>query len=110
MPLIGASLWTINRVSAEASTDLLFPRYCSLDGCKADYAGNALNEWLRQYVPRGCVVHSFRHSIRERLRAVNCPNDLIEQIGVWRIVGIGNTCGRGYYLVLRYDWLKKVKL
>lgn len=110
VPLIGASLWAIKRVSAEASTDFLFPRYCSLNGCKADHASNALNKWLRQYVPRGCVVHSFRHSIRDRLRAVNCPSDLIDQIGGWKTAGIGNTYGHGYDLVLRHDWLKKVKL
>ena len=110
VPLIGASLWAIKRVSAEASTDFLFPRYCSLNGCKADHASNAPNKWLRQYVPRGCVVHSFHHSIRDRLRAVNWLSDLIDQIGGWKTAGIGNTYGHGYDLVLRHDWLKKVKL
>jgi integrase len=110
VPLVGASLWAIKRASAEALTDFLFPRYCSSHGCKADHASNTLNKWLRLHTSDGCVVHSFRHSIRDRLRAVNCPSDLIDQIGGWKTVGIGDTYGHGYDLVLRHDWLKKVKL
>ena len=108
VPLVGASLWAAQRASAEASTEFLFPRYCSLDGCKADYASNTLNKWLRRYVPRGCVVHSFRHSIRDRLRAVDCPTDLIDQIGGWKTAGIGNQYGIGYSLSAAKLWIKNI--
>ena len=75
-----------------------FPRYCSAEDCKADYASNTLNKWLRKYVLQECVVHSFRHSIRDRLRAERCPSDMIDQIGGWSAVGVGQGYGQGYGL------------
>ena len=98
IPLIGASLWAANRVVANATNEFAFPRYCSLEGCKADYASNTLNKWLRKYVPEGCVVHSFRHSMRDRLRAVQCPVDMIDQIGGWATAGVGHKYGDGHNL------------
>ena len=35
-----------------------------------------------QSVPDRCVIHLFRHSLRDRLRAVECPADIIDAIGV----------------------------
>ena len=96
IPLVGASLWAANRIVKKATTEFAFPRYCSDEGCKADYASNNLNKWLRKYVPEGCVVHSFRHSMRDRLRAVGCPADMIDQIGGWTTAGVGQGYGEGY--------------
>jgi integrase len=110
VPLIGASLWAVNRASSEASTDFPFPRYCSLDGCKADYASNALNKWLRRYAPCGCVVHSFRHSIRDRLRAVECPSDIIDAIGGWTTTGVGQRYGTGQPLEVKDKWMRMINL
>ena len=31
----------------------------------------------------------FRHSLRDRLRAVECPADIIDQIGGWSTSGVG---------------------
>ena len=42
------------------------------------------------------VIHSLRHSMRDRLRAVNCPSDMIDQIGGWRKTSIGQNYGDGY--------------
>ena len=108
VPLVGASLWAAQQASAENSADFLFPRYCSFDGCKADYASNALNKWLRKYVPEGCVIHSFRHSMRDRLRAVQCPSDVIDQIGGWATVGVGQGYGQGHNLCIKQYWMKKL--
>ena len=35
-------------------------------------------------------MHSFHHSMRDRLRAVECPSDVIDQIGGWLTQGVGN--------------------
>ena len=32
----------------------------------ANSASAALNKWLKPYVPENCVIHSFRHSFRDR--------------------------------------------
>ena len=106
-PLIGASLWAAKRVVQDVANDFAFPRYCSEQHCKADYASNTLNKWLRSHVPDGCVVHSFRHSLRDRLRAVQCPSDMIDQIGGWTTSGVGQRYGEGYDLDIKLRWLAK---
>ena len=78
VPLIGAVLWAAQRAHQSSPNEYLFPRYCSEKGCKADYASNTLNKWLRKHVPSGCVMHSFSHSMRDRLRAVDCPSEIID--------------------------------
>ena len=56
----------------------------------------ALNKWLKQTIGDGYVVHSFRHSMRDRLRAVNCPSEMIDQIGGWSKRSVGEGCGDGF--------------
>ena len=67
-----------------------------------------VEQWLRQHVPSGCVVHSFRHSMRDRLRAVECPADIIDQIGGWQTAGVGQGYGKGYELDILYKWMSKI--
>ena len=66
--------------------------------------------WWRnlEYVPNGCVIHSFRHSMRDRLRAVQCPSDMIDQIGGWTTAGVGQGYGEGYNLKTTSQWVIKI--
>ena len=96
VPLVGAALWAAKRAYESSPNEYLFPRYCSEDRCKADYASNSLNKWLRKHVPSGCVFHSFRHSMRDRLRAVECPSEIIDQMGGWVQLGTGAKYGSGF--------------
>ena len=89
-------------------SEYLFPRYCSEQGCKADYASNSLNKWLRKHVPNGCVVHSFRHSMRDQLRAVECPAEIIDQIGGWKTAGVGEGYGVGFKPKTLLAWLRQI--
>lgn len=75
---------------------LAFPKYCSVDKCNSNSASAALNKWLRPRVPKYCVIHSFRHSLRDRLRAVECPADIIDAIGGWTTEGVGHQYGKGH--------------
>ena len=43
-------------------------------------------------------MHSFRHSMRDRLRAVNCPSEMIDQIGGWSKRSVGESYGEGFTL------------
>ena len=70
--------------------------------------GAALNKWLHQYVSEGCTMHSFRHSMRDRLRAVDCPSDVIDQIGGWATAGVGQGYGKGYELKVCANWMSLV--
>jgi len=106
IPLVGVALWAVKRASESSQTGFLFPRYCSEAGCKADYASNTLNKWMKPFVPEGCVIHSFRHSLRDRLRAVECPSDIIDQIGGWATTSVGQGYGEGYPLKNLYQWMR----
>ncbi len=76
IPLIGSSLWAAKRV-LEANSTYAFPRYTNETKCNANSASNGLNKWLKPRIPNDCVIHSFRHSLRDRLRAVQCPSDIV---------------------------------
>ena len=43
-------------------------------------------------------MQSLRHSIRDRLRAVERPSDMSDQIGGWATEGVGQGYGKGYEL------------
>ena len=108
MPLVGVALWGLKRAVENSDGGLLFPCYCSPEGNKANYTSSALNKWLRSYVPDRCVAHSFRHSMRDRLRAVHCPIDIIDQIGGWQTAGVGQGYGKGYDLSVMRGWTLKI--
>ena len=108
VPLVGASLWAAKRIVDTQSTPYAFPRYTKEARANASHASAALNKWLKGYAPEGCVIHSFRHSMRDRLRAVQCPFDIVNQIGGWSTAGVGNAYGSGYGLDVLYGWMGKV--
>jgi len=109
IPLVGASLWAAKRVKANnTNSTYAFPRYTSAKGTNANSASAAINKWLKPRVPEGCVIHSFRHSLRDRLRAVQCPSDMIDQIGGWSTAGVGQSYGEGYGLDATVNSLCKI--
>ncbi|MDC0955008.1 tyrosine-type recombinase/integrase [Alphaproteobacteria bacterium] len=109
IPLTKEALWASKRL-LETNNDSIFafPRYCSETGCKANSASGGLNKWLHQYVPENCVIHSFRHSLRDRLRAVECPSDIVDAIGGWKTNGVGHGYGNGYPLKVLKRWMEKI--
>ena len=88
-------------------TGYLFPSYCDGETTKANSASAALNKWLKAHVSRDVVVHSLRHAMRDRLRAVECPTDIIDQIGGWSRKGVGESYGRGYQVEQLWRWMAK---
>ena len=59
-------------------------------------------------MPENCVIHSFRHSLRDRLRAVECPSDIVDAIGGWKTSGVGHGYGSGYPLDVLEKWMDKI--
>jgi integrase len=110
VPLVGWSLWAAQRAIFVSEDQFLFPKYCNEQECKANSASGALNKWLSPRLPQGCVVHSFRHSMRDRLRAVECPPDIIDRIGGWSVDGIGERYGQGYPIGVLHKWAAKIEM
>ena len=72
-------------------------------------ASAALNKCLKPRVPDGCVIHSFRHSLRDRLRAIECPADIINAIGGWVTEGVGHQYGKGHRLTVMHGWMERLR-
>ena len=81
-----------------------FPQYTSAISTNANSASTAINKWPKPRVQEGCV----RHSLRDRLRTVQCPSDMIDQIGGWATAGIGQSYGEGYGLELLHSEINKM--
>ena len=82
IPLVKESLWACLRVLEHNNDSIyIFPRYTSVNGCNANSASAALNKWLKEKLTEDYVIHGLRHSFRDRLRAVECPSEIIDQLG-----------------------------
>jgi integrase len=109
VPLVGEALWAASRAIKSASeSSFLFPRYNRGSTSNANSASAAINKWLKPRVPEGCVIHSFRHSLRDRLRAVECPSDIIDAIGGWTTTGVGQRYGAGHPLEVKAKWMRQL--
>ena len=107
VPLVGAALWAAQRIK-DAGPTFAFPKYCSEAKCNANSTSAALNKWLKPRVPDGCVVHSFRHSLRDRFRRVECPSDIADAIGGWATAGVCQKYGSGYGLEVKARWMERI--
>ena len=109
IPLEGIALWAAERILARGTlSPFAFPRYNKGETTNANAASAATNKWMKQYVPDQCTMHGFRHSMRDRLRAVECPADVVDQIGGWQTEGVGHGYGSGYPLEVLQKWMKAV--
>lgn len=107
IPLVGSALWAAKRIKHHNDgSPFAFPRYASAKSCNGNSASAALNKWLKSRVPDKCVIHSFRHSMRDRLRAVKCPTDMIDEIGGWVTSGVGEQYGEGHPLETKAEVMR----
>jgi len=98
IPLVGAALWASQRLSDTVLGEFLFPQYVNGISTNANSASAALNKWIKTFLPKECVVHGMRHAFRDRLRAVNAPMDMIDQLGGWTAGNVAEHYGKGYVL------------
>ena len=109
IPLVGASLWASYRILKHNNDSIFaFPRYTSKDKCNANSASASLNKWLKEKLLNDYVIYGFRHSFRDRLRAVECPSEIIDQLGGWSSKSVGQGYGEGFGLFILKKWLDKI--
>ena len=110
LPLVGYARTAMVQAMSQADDEWLFPQYIKSGHCYATHASNAVNKWLKKDFV-GVTAHCLRHTFRDRLRAVECPSDMIDQIGGWRSVdGVGTRYGEGYGLGQLRVWLARCSI
>jgi integrase len=108
IPLIGMALWAAKRVCRNRANGFCFSRYNSQEKTSSNSASAAVNKWLKSVVGSQSVIHSLRHSLRDRLREVEAPSDLIDQVGGWSLKTVGQNYGDGYKLQHCEEWMSKI--
>jgi len=110
LPLVGYAKLAMAKAMSQADDEWLFPKYIKSGHCYATHASNAVNKWLKKDFV-GLTAHCLRHTFRDRLRTVECPSDMIDQIGGWRSVdGVGTMYGEGYGLAQLRVWLARCSI
>ena len=109
IPLVGEALWACKRI-LEYNDDSIFafPRYTSINQCNANSASATLNKWLKSKLIDDYVIHGFRHSFRDRLRAVECPSEIINELGGWSLKSVGQGYGKGFSKDILFKWMKQI--
>ena len=105
IPLCGASLWAAERVVANVTSDYCFTRYNQTSETNSNSASAAINKWLKPFSSERIVLHGMRHGMRDRLRDVDTPTEVIDQIGGWTLQSIGQSYGEGYSLETLHRWM-----
>ena len=109
IPLVGSAKWAAKRILIQpANSEFAFPKYNDGQRTNANSASAALNKWLKTTIGSEYSIHSFRHSMRDRLRGVECQSDIIDQIGGWLTQGSGNAYGLGYGTKVLNQWMKRI--
>lgn len=111
VPLQGAALWAAKQVMATAKEGQVFafPRYTDATGCRATAASGALVKWLKgQGIDR--VMHELRHTMKDRLRDVECPKWINDGICGHASSDQGDGYGEAQFLAVKAKWLAKVAM
>ena len=82
--------------------------YCNGQSHNSNSASAALNKWLKSKLTNDYVVHGLRHSFRDRLRAIECPSEIIDQLGGWSLRSTGQGYGKGYELSVLSKWMNQI--
>jgi integrase len=106
IPLVGASLEAIKIMHRQCDNPFLFKSYASKDGCNGNSCSATLNKWLKQHIS-DAVIHSFRHSFRDRLRNSGVQTEMIDQLGGWSRQSVGRSYGNGFSLRLLHLEMKQ---
>ncbi len=107
VPLLSAALLAMQTQLTRSTTDFLFPSYANAVKTNNDGASATLSKWAKKFVAAK-TMHSFRHTFRDALRAVMCPESIAKEIGGWSSthdVSVGY--GQGYPIELKREWLTK---
>jgi integrase len=107
IPLLPAALNALQKQLTISTTDFLFPAYANALKTNNDGASATLSKWAKKFVAAK-TMHSFRHTFRDALRAVMCPESISKEIGGWSSTNdVSTGYGQGYPIEIKREWLSK---
>jgi hypothetical protein len=107
LPLVGYAQVAMQKLLTTDNNDYLFPSYLRGGEILATHAGNTLNKWLKQQT-EGKTAHCLRLAFRDRLRALECPIELLDAPGGWSAVqGAGRRSSAGFTIEQKRLWLER---
>jgi integrase len=107
VPLLPIAFEAIQKQYEASQSDYLFPTYANSSSTNSGSASAALNKWSKKIVPKKSM-HCFRHSFRDQMREVMCPESISKEIGGWASShDVSVEYGQGHSLVLKRQWLSK---
>lgn len=107
IPLLPAALNALQKQLTISTTDFLFPAYANALKTNNDGASATLSKWAKKFV-EAKTMHSFRHTFRDALRAVMCPEPISKEIGGWSSTNdVSTGYGQGYPIEIKREWLSK---
>lgn len=73
-------------------------------------ASAALGKWLKdnKLAAKVQALHSFRHTMADRLRNAGVPSEVMDSIGGWKTEGMSSRYGAGFSLAVKRDALLRV--
>ncbi|MGO4660199.1 hypothetical protein AB4Z34_36465, partial [Ensifer sp. 2YAB10] len=108
IPLIGAALWAAQSAVLESkrSQRFAFPRH--FDGTRyIERSKGTLGRWLFSRGFKGSLI-AIRRTFVERLRIVDCPEDVRAALAGWRLHGMEEEYGIGFSLPTLHRWMLRI--
>ena len=109
IPLVGTSLTAARAILRKSGGAFCFPNYAGEGFCKTNSASAAANKWIKKIAGSDSVIHGLRHSFRDRLRNKEVPTEVIDQLGGWSCLTVGQGYGSGYELSLLYKFMRNLE-
>ena len=110
IPLVGYTHEALDIVMQRSNGDFVFEKYNTEKESKTTAASNAVSKWLKKEF-NGLTAHCLRHTFRDRLRAVECPMEIIDELGGWSTISTaGNRYGLGHKFETKLKWMKRIQL
>ena len=108
VPLVSSALKALQSVIQDnANSEYCFPRYLGEESVNSNSASAAINKWLKNF-DNNIVLHGFRHTMRDRLRKLDMPSEMIDQICGWSSSSVGQRYGNGYSIEQLHGWMLKL--
>ncbi|MBO9445965.1 tyrosine-type recombinase/integrase [Ruegeria sp. R14_0] len=113
--LVGTALWAAKRAQKGTNKGFLFPRYINLNASPPEnlavHASNTINKWLDglQIEDKDKKTsHCLRHSMQDRLREAEVPQEIRNSILGWTNKGTGACYGTGFSIRVLHEHMSKV--